>query len=86
MNASETWAALASAPADARLVIKTDGTEIEIMSIEHFAQLVVITPAHELTDSTQACDDLYEAQQKIESLQEEVRELTAALEEARSEE
>jgi len=86
MNVSETWATLAAAPANARLVIKTDGAEVEVKSVEHFAQLVVITPARDLTDSSKACDDLYEAQQKIESLQEEVRELTAALDEARGSE
>lgn len=69
-----------------RVVLKTDGAEVEVANIQQFAQLVVITPANELTDAAQAESDLYAAQMEIDELKREVLELTRALDETRSDE
>lgn len=69
-----------------RVVLKTDGIEVDVANIQHFAQLVVITPTIRLTDADRAESDLYTAQVEIDELKREVLELTRALDEARSEE
>lgn len=69
-----------------RVVLKTDGAEVDVANIQHFAQLVVITPTIELTDADRAESDLHAAQVEIDELKREVLELTRALDEARSEE
>ena len=69
-----------------RVVIKTEGVEVDVANIQQFAQLVVITPAVELTDAVQAESDLYSAQQRIEELELEVLRLTRELDEAQSDE
>lgn len=46
MIASDTWAVLSSAAPSARIVLRlADGTEIDIDRMDHFAQLIVITPS-----------------------------------------
>ena len=69
-----------------RVVLKTDGAEVDVANIQQFAQLVVITPAVELTDAARAESDLCAAQLEIDELKREVLELTRALDEARSDE
>lgn len=69
-----------------RVVLKTDGAEVDVANIQQFAQLVVITPSVELTGAAQAESDLYAAQMEIDELKREVLELTRELDEARSDE
>lgn len=86
MKVTDAWNVLFGTDTDARIVIKTDGAEVDVVNIQQFAQLVVITPAEELTDAARAESDLYAAQVEIDELKREVLELTRALDEARSEE
>ena len=79
MVLTDLWNTLFGSETNSRIVIKTDSTEVDVKSVEHFAGLLVITPANELTDSTQACDDLYAAQVEIDELKREVLELTRDL-------
>lgn len=69
-----------------RVVLKTDGIEVDVANVQHFAQLVVITPAEELTDAARAESDSYAMQLRIDELEVEVLRLTRELDEARSEE
>lgn len=52
MQASDIWPALAAAAPGSRVVLHlTDGREIDIDRIEHFAGLVVVTPADGVTEA-----------------------------------
>lgn len=61
MIARDAWPALAAAAPGSRVVLQlTDGREIDVERIEHFAGIVAITPAEDVTDDVRADDDRVE--------------------------
>lgn len=66
MIARDAWPALAAATPGSRVVLQlADGREIDVSTIEHFAGIVVVTPADPVSDEIPDPDDSLEAFREV---------------------